>query len=351
MFHSMTDGAHIPQKATVRLRVARVIEETKDARSIVFAVPPELGDAFRYRAGQFLTLFVPVGGVTLKRCYSLASAPGVDAEHKVTVKRVDGGRVSNVLVGGLREGDHVEVEPPAGRFVLAEGTAPIALFGGGSGITPLISIMKAALATSDRKVSLFYANRDAASVIFQRELDELAARYPDRLSIRHWLDDRDGRVSVEAIVPGPEGAHHYLCGPAPFMDAVESQLGRLGVPSSHVHVERFVSPADPVPAGAGAHSSGGDVPARVGVEHESINTEVPYAEGQTLLEAALAAGIDAPYSCRDGFCGCCAALLLEGKVTMAADDALTPEAKKKGLILACQARPTTKACRIRFVEY
>lgn len=347
----MTEGAHIPPKATVRLRVARIIEETKDARSIVFDVPPEQAAAFHYRAGQFVTLFVRVGDVTLKRCYSLASAPGVDAEHKVTVKRVEGGRVSTVLVGSLREGDFLEVEPPAGRFVLSEGHAPVALFGGGSGITPLISIMKAALADASRTVTLFYANRDASSVIFQRELDELAAKYGPRVSIRHWLDDRDGVVSPDAIVPGPEGAHHYLCGPGPFMDAVEARLARLGVPSSHLHVERFVSPPDPDRVPQVAPATGGDLPSKVGIEHEAINEEVPYAEGQTLLEAALAAGIDAPYSCRDGFCGCCAALLLEGKVTMAADDALTPEAKKKGLILACQARPTTRACRIRFVEY
>lgn len=336
-------------RTTVRLRVSRVIEETPDARSIVLDVPPELAERFRYRAGQFVTLFVEVGGTKLKRCYSLASAPGIDAEHKVTVKRVDGGRVSTLLVSSLRAGDTLEVEPPAGRFVLPEGARAVALFGGGSGITPLISILKTALSSGAREVSLFYANRDAGSVIFRAELDALVAAHGARLSVRHWLDDRDGRVTPEHIAPGPEGAHHFLCGPEPFMALVEARLARLGVPSSHLHVERFVSPADPAPAPATGAS--GDVPERVGIEHEAVSRDVPYVAGQTLLEAALADGIDAPYSCRDGFCGCCAALLLEGKVTMAADDALTPDAKRKGLILACQARPTTRACRIRFVEY
>ncbi len=336
-------------RATVKLRVSRVVEETPDARSIVFDVPAELAERFRYRAGQFLTLFVEVGGVKLKRCYSLASAPGVDAEHKVTVKRVDGGRVSTKLVAELRAGDTLEVEPPAGRFVLPDGARSLALYGGGSGVTPLMSILKTALASGAARVSLFYANRDEQSVIFRAELDALAASHGDRLLIRHWLDARDGRVTPDAITPGPEGAHHFLCGPGPFMELVEARLARLGVPSSHLHVERFVSPAEPAPAPAATVD--GDVPERVGIEHEAISREVPYVAGQTLLEAALADGIDAPYSCRDGFCGCCAALLLEGKVTMAADDALTPEAKKKGLILACQARPTTRACRIRFTEY
>lgn len=331
------------------LRVARVVEETRDARSIVLEVPPALVERFRYRAGQFLTLFVEVDGAKLKRCYSLASAPGVDAEHKVTVKRVDGGRVSTRLVSSLRAGELLEVEPPAGRFVLPADARAIALYGGGSGITPLISILKTALAGGAAQVTLLYANRDEGSVIFRDELDALSRRYGARLSVRHWLDDRDGRVSPGDVARGPEGAHHFLCGPEPFMALVEARLVALGVPSSHLHVERFVSPADPAPAPA--PTVGGDVPERVGIEHEAISREVPYVAGQTLLEAALADGIDAPYSCRDGFCGCCAALLLEGQVTMAADDALTPDAKKKGLILACQARPTTKRCKIRFVEY
>jgi 3-ketosteroid 9alpha-monooxygenase subunit B len=335
-----------------RLRVRRIIEETHDAKSIVLDVPKELEADFRYKAGQFLTLSIPVNGMTLRRCYSLASSPDVDGEHKVTVKRVAGGRASNWLNETLREGDLLEVERPAGRFVLSTENAPVVLFGGGSGITPLISIAKTALHTTDRSVELLYANRDERSIIFREELAALLHKFAGRISVTHWLDDTQGFLKAGNVKAGPSGAHHYLCGPGPFMDVVESALLSACVPRTHLHVERFVSPADPSPAKSPPPELfSGDVPVTLRVEHEGTTVDVPYVPGQTLLESAIEGGVEAPYSCKEGFCGCCAALLLEGEVTMDADDALTPEAKKRGLILACQSRPKTKRCSFRFVEY
>jgi 3-ketosteroid 9alpha-monooxygenase subunit B len=339
-----------------RLRVSRVTVETPDARSIAFEVPPELQAEFRHKAGQFLTVTVPLGGLRLRRCYSLASSPDVDREHSVTVKRVPGGRVSTFLVEQVRVGDWLEVERPAGRFVLTADTSPLHLYGAGSGITPLISMIKTALASTDRRVELFYANRDEASIIFRGELEGLVRAHPGRLAVHHWLDAARGFVGAADVVRGPEGAHHYLCGPGPFMSVVEGALVALGVPPSHLHVERFVSPPDPTPTQPGDAVAPVEPPATgeaavVLVEHEGTTLEVPCPPGMTLLEAALAAGMDAPYSCKEGFCGCCSALLLEGEVKMDADDALTPEAKRRGLILACQSRPRTGRCSIRFVEY
>ncbi len=367
MFQSMTsqlpdnpEATEAKQAEALRrtfhpLRVARVIDETHDSRSIVFDIPEHLAHVFTYRAGQFLTLEVPHDGLRLRRCYSLASAPEIDREHKVTVKRVAGGRVSNWLHDGVRAGDVISVLPPEGRFVLSATphTGELVLFGGGSGITPVISLLKSALATTTRPVRMVYANRDERSIIFRAELDELAARHPERVRITHRLDDRDGFLRAEdvgALVH--EGADYYLCGPGPFMDTVEKALLDAQVARERIHVERFVSPPDPKKDHAPAPTVAvvGDVPAAIAVDLNGQQHEVPYAPGRTILQVVRDAGLDAPYSCEEGFCGCCAALLLEGKVSMDADDALTAADKARGVVLTCQSRPLGSKCSIRFVE-
>ena len=345
----MTTAASPPDRVHP-LRVARIVNETADARSIVFEIPDALRDAFRYEPGQFLTLLVPFEGHTLKRCYSLSSCPTVDAEHKITVKKIADGRVSSFLVDRLNVGDMLEVQAPAGRFTLKEGTGPIVLFAAGSGITPVLSIAKHALAHTTRPVRLVYANRDARSIIFDAELKAMIARYEGRLSVRSRLDDAEGFMQASEVRPEIKAmAVYYLCGPAPFMETVENGLLAAGAPIESVHVERFISAPDAPPV---HHvDEGGDIPATIHVDNEGKHHDVPYRRGVTLLDAALEAGVEAPYSCREGFCGCCAAMLVEGTVKMDADDALTPEAKKRGLILACQSRPTSKRCSIKFVEY
>jgi 3-ketosteroid 9alpha-monooxygenase subunit B len=332
------------------LTVARIAEETFDAKSIVFDVPQVLQRVFRYEAGQFLTLEVDCEGGRLRRCYSLASSPSCEDEHKVTVKRVRGGRVSNWLHDNLRAGDVVSVLPPEGRFVLGRGEAPLLLFAGGSGITPVISILKTALATTKRTARLLYANRDARSIIFQGELEALAKKYPGRIEIAHRLDDVHGFVDAGAVrgVVGGRDVDCYLCGPGPFMDTVEKALVDAGVERARVRVERFVSQSD-TPRTFVADAAG-DVPASIAVTLRGKKQEIPYERGKSLLRAALDAGLDAPYSCEEGFCGCCVAQLRVGAVEMAADDALTPEDKARGLVLTCQARPRTAECAIEYPE-
>ena len=330
------------------LRVRRIIDETRDARSILFEVPPSLADAFRYQAGQFLTLEVPVDGVPLRRCYSLASAPH-EGEHRVTVKRVAGGRVSNRLCEALRVDDELAVKPPEGRFVLTGSEAPLSLFAGGSGITPVISLLKSALVETRRPVRLFYANRTERAVIFRDELDRIARAHADRVEIMHHLDDVHGLVTG-GVLRGDATEDHYVCGPSPFMDAVERALGAAGVDPQRVHVERFVSPADPGTRPAAAESVEGDVPAFIEVTLKGRRVSVPYTAGTTILRATLDAGMDAPYSCEEGFCGCCVAQLTEGKAVMAADDALTAEEKRRGLVLTCQARPCSSRCAVEYLD-
>jgi 3-ketosteroid 9alpha-monooxygenase subunit B len=332
------------------LRVARIVEETADAKSIVLDVPTALKADFAYRAGQFVTLEVELGGERLRRCYSLASSPDCDGEHKVTVKRTRGGKVSNWLNDTLRAGDLLSVLKPEGRFVLDAGGGPLVLLAGGSGITPVVSLVKTALATTPRRVTLLYANRDAGSVIFSKELERLAAAHPERLRIVHRWDDPHGMLdddAVRALASEQPDAAFYLCGPAPFMSLVERSLAAAGVPEERVRVERFVFTPHahdaPPPAPDGA-----ELPEFIDVILDGKQHHLPYVPGKTLLQTARDNGLNAPYSCEEGFCGCCASDLLEGRVVMAADDALSTEEKRRGMILACQSRPVTRRCTFRF---
>src|SRR4051812_27156678 len=183
------------------LRIARVVPETADATSFVFDVPSELADRFAYAPGQFLTFRVHVGSETPLRCYSMSSSPAVDDELQVTVKRVPGGVVSNWMIDTLRPGDTVEATYPAGVFCLGSGDHELVAFSGGSGITPVFSLVKAALATTRRPVRLLYANRDRESVIFGDALDALVEAHPDRLEVEHRLDVDHGFADADTVRP------------------------------------------------------------------------------------------------------------------------------------------------------
>jgi len=339
------------------LRVRRVIDETSDARSIVLEIPPRLEERFRYQPGQFLSFKIPHQGAVLTRSYSLASSPHCDAEHKFTVKRIEGGRVSNWINDQVRAGDTLMVTPPAGRFVLGEGSREIVLFSGGSGITPVISIVKSALATSRRRLKLVYANRDERSIIFRAELEALAQRHPDRLEIVHSLDVRDGFLDgagVEKHVGRALEAEFYLCGPGLFMATVESALLELGVPMERIHIERFSSPPDPgvtpLDAPDAADARGETVPEKITIVLDGVAHEIPYQAGERVLHAARRAGLDPPFSCEEGYCSCCMAKLARGEVKMHANDCLSPQLLEEGWVLTCQSRCVSKEIRIEYPD-
>ena len=336
------------------LRVARVIDETPDARSFVLEIPPELAEAFAYEAGQHLTFKVPFDGRHLLRCYSLSSSPECEREHKVTIKRIGGGRVSNWLNDNVSAGDVVQVLPPAGRFVLREAERPLLLFAGGSGITPVIALIKSALTRTARTLKLVYANRDAASIIFEAELGELQARHPERLQVVHSLDDSDGFLTperVQAQLAGHAGAHFYLCGPGGFMEAVEQGLEAAAIPREAIFKELFVSPEDDVPT-AEELASTAEADAGAGgcetllVTVDGTLHELAYEVGKTVLQTARDAGVQPPFSCEDGYCSCCMAKLIEGEVKMRKNDCLTPRDLEDGWVLACQSVPQTKTVKI-----
>ncbi len=330
------------------LRVARVIDETHDARSIVLEVPDALRDLFAYEAGQFLTFRFEVDGKKLVRCYSLASCPASEGEHKVTVKRIQDGRVSNWINDTLAAGHFVEVMRPAGLFTLRNRDHPVVLFGGGSGITPCISIVKTALATTERSVRLFYANRDEASVIFRAELEDLARRYPERFAVVHRYDAVQGFADAAAVrehAGADTAADFYVCGPGPFMDLVEATLRALGVAREHLFIERFGSPVAAAPPQAA-----GEAGTTIHVTLYGRTHEVPCAPGDTVLVAARKAGLEPPFACEEGYCGCCMARVREGGVDMKANDCLDRGQLAEGWVLTCQGVPRPGALRVEYTD-
>ncbi|RQR40076.1 MULTISPECIES: ferredoxin--NADP reductase [unclassified Burkholderia] len=348
-----------------RLTVADVIAESDDACSFVFDVPAALRDAFAYRPGQFLTLNVPCTDSTVARCYSLSSAPGIDAAPKITVKRVRDGRASNWLCDRIRAGDALDVLPPAGVFTPRTLDGDLLLFAGGSGITPVLSILKSALVHGRGMLTLIYANRDERAVIFRDELRQLAHRHPGRLRVIHWLDSVQGvplQRHFEELARPFSQQETFICGPALFMEnALAAMLG-LGLPRARVHVERFASlpdapaQADPAASTATAAASGDDDRDGDG-EGAAIETVLDgeafafdSAPGETLLDAMLRAGLPAPNSCRMGQCGACMCRVERGAVTLDSNHVLDDDEIAAGWTLACCARPASDALRVVFPD-
>ncbi|MDI3358520.1 ferredoxin--NADP reductase [Pseudomonas sp. UYIF39] len=341
------------------LQVCAVIDETFDARSLVLEIPPTLRERFRYKPGQFLSFRVPCAGKLLTRCYSMASSPLSDSLPKVTVKRVKGGRVSNWM-NEVQVGDWLEVLPPAGHFCLDEEQSvdrPLVLFGGGSGITPVFSILKSVLRSSRRPIKLIYANRDEASVIFKDELCQLIKAHPDQLHVVHVLDSVQGFLTdaqVCHLLRGSAGGDYFICGPGPFMDTVERTLLGLGEAAERIHVERFASPPDPdellaEATLARAAALGSKCEALI-VELDGQPHEIACHPGDTLLQSCKAAGLDVPSSCEEGFCGACMCVVQEGEIQLARNDVLSPKELAEGWTLACQSRPTGGRVRLKFPD-
>jgi len=349
-FDRVTDsGVAVRRHGFHTLRVKRVVQETDDACSLVLDVPVDLREAFRYRAGQFCTFRIHVGEEEHARCYSMSSAPEVDGDLTVTVKRVAGGVVSNWLNDHLSDGDLVEVTRPSGSFCVRSGHRPVIAFCGGSGITPVISIAKSVLATSSRSVRLLYANRDARAVIFEEALGALGGDYPGRFEVRHHLDLDHGLLEAASIVDFvacQRNADFYICGPAPFMDVVDETLLEWGVGADDIFVERFSATGDP--RTEGTLGDDGVPPQAIGVIVRGKRSDIAYHAGDTVLETARRASLSTPFSCEAGNCATCMALLREGTVAMRVNDALTPEEVAEGWVLTCQSVPTSSAVTIEF---
>jgi len=345
-------GSHV-----LELQIADVVTETDDARSLVFKVPDGAqipAERLRYAPGQFLTLRIPserTGSVA--RCYSLCSSPFIDEAMTVTVKRDKDGYASNWLCDHAHPGMHIHVLAPSGNFVPKTLDDDFLLLAAGSGITPIVSICKSALSEGGGQVVLIYANRDERSVIFGDALRELAAKYPDRLTVVHWLESLQGLPSATALaqLAAPfTDRQAFICGPGPFMDAARDALETLKVPAPQIHLEIFKSlESDPF-AAVKIEDDGDEPPATAIVELDGQTHTVSWPRNAKLLDVLLDAGLDAPFSCREGHCGACATSLRSGKVTMEVNDVLEQQDLDEGLILACQSHPETDSVEVTYDE-
>jgi 3-ketosteroid 9alpha-monooxygenase subunit B len=338
----MTGDAEVDTFAP--LRIKRVVRETADAVSLVLDVPEHCTSRFRYQAGQFLTLRVNVGGRELRRCYSMSSAP-VEDELQITIKRDRGGVVSNWLNDTASAGGEIDAAPPEGRFVLRDTSEEIVAIAGGSGITPIMSLVRTALVSSSRRIRLFYANRSRDSVIFADALAQFAESHADRLVVLHHYDVDAGVVTpaaVEEFIAGAGEADYYICGPGPFMDTVEDTVVNSGVPPGRVHLERF----EVTPAPAGVVEDAANQTDEIVIELDRRKTTVPYRPGNTLLQTARIAGLQAPSSCETGSCGTCMARIESGSARMLNNDALDDDEVAEGWVLTCQSLPTSRTVHV-----
>jgi 3-ketosteroid 9alpha-monooxygenase subunit B len=328
----------------VQVRVAEVIQETGDACSLVLDV------GLDYRPGQFVTVRIPsdlCGSVA--RCYSLCSSPLAGERPAITVKRTEGGYASNWIFDHVVAGTVLDVLPPAGTFCPGSLSGDFLLFAAGSGITPVISILKSALAGGGGRVVLVYANRDQGSVIFGSLLRRLAFDSGGRLVVVHWLDSLLGVPSAAALAALARpyvSFDAFICGPDPYLAVVREALGRLGVPGSRVHVERFLSLAEN-PFEVVAVPDGG-LAATLSVTLDGATTLLSWPAGIRMLDVLIEAGLDAPYSCRQGICGACACQLTGGEVEMAHNEVLEVADLADGYILACQAVSLTPEVSITY---
>jgi ring-1,2-phenylacetyl-CoA epoxidase subunit PaaE len=345
------------------LKVIDVVRETADAVSIAFEVPSSLKEEYKYIQGQYLTLKMNINGEDLRRSYSVCSSP-LDGELRVAIKKVKDGRMSSYINDKVKVGDMIEVMTPAGNFYTkmdSSNKKNYVLFGGGSGITPMLSILKTVLKSEpNSRVTLFYGNNDESSIIFKKQIEKLAIENSDRLNVIHVLNTapeghpellkgmmtKEKNIElVKNYVDASADNEYFICGPGPMMENVVNALKELKTDESRVHIEYFtapvnadeVKPSEDVVAGAKAT-----------IILDGDEREIVLEPNETILEAALRVGMDAPYACQGGSCCTCRALLQGGEVDMAVNYALSASEVKQGFILTCQSRPKTDSVIVNY---
>jgi ring-1,2-phenylacetyl-CoA epoxidase subunit PaaE len=353
------------------LKVAEIRKETADCVSVVFEVPETLKPEFKYNQGQYLTLKLNVGGEEIRRSYSLSSSPVSETELRVAVKKVQNGKGSTFINDHLKQGDMVEVMTPMGNFysqMNASNSKHYVLFAGGSGITPMFSILKTVLAAEPKsKITLVYGNRDEESIIFREKLAMLEKEEATRLRVVHVLehpkqeiaDLQKGLLTQEKVlalfesVIGVNGDNEYfICGPGPMMENVKQVLEKLKAPKDRVHIEYFSAVIDAVAAAEKSSASAdGKVVSKVTIIMDGQEKDFDLAsDGPTILDTAISADLDAPFACKGAVCCTCKAKVMEGKATMTMNYALSDEEVEEGYILTCQAHPATDRLVVSYDE-
>jgi ring-1,2-phenylacetyl-CoA epoxidase subunit PaaE len=352
-----------------KLKIAEVRRETSDAVSIRFEIPEHLKQAFAFKAGQHLTLRAELDGEDVRRNYSVCVAPS-ENEMRIAIKQMTPGKFSAWANANLHAGNEVEVLPPMGRFVIQDAPRESAYYvalAGGSGITPVISIVKTVLETqAAARFVLLYGNRNAASMMFLEELAGLKNRYMDRLELYHFLEDEaeevelfNGRLDREkceavfdSLIDVKSADAFFICGPGPMMDAAEAALLARNVPPEKILIERFTSSA----------LSAEQLAQREALQQKAAGTELMVTlDGRrsriafdptkgSILDCVQAAGMPAPYACKGGVCTTCRAKILEGQVTMTKNYGLTEQEVADGYVLTCQSVPASEHVVLSYDE-
>ena len=341
------------------LKVKEVVNETADAISIVFEQPE---DKIEYKSGQFLTLISDIEGQSVRRAYSLSSSPFIDEDLAVTIKRVKGGLMSNFLNDTVKAGDTIEVMEPMGNFTTeydSSNKRHIIMFGGGSGITPLMSIAKSTLSQeAESMVTLIYANRDIDSIIFKSKLSEMETTFEGRLHVIHILDNaplewqgHSGLLNHDMLtklferIPdwGIDKTTYIMCGPEGMMNNVETLLEEQKIAKDKIFKESFVAGT----INKDEKASSGDIETQdVTIIYEGEEHVVSVSPDTTILDAALDLDIDLPYSCQSGLCTACRGKCVSGEVKMDEDEGLSDAEKNAGYVLPCVGHPLTSDVKI-----
>ncbi len=351
------------------LTVLDVHPELPDCVSVSLAVPEEAREAFRYAPGQYLTFKAHVDGAETRRSYSICTAPHED-ELRVAIKKVPGGRFSTWANDVLKPGDVLDVMPPAGRFTPKASEKQqknYLAFAAGSGITPVISILKAVLEREpESRFTLVYGNRGRGSILFREDIEALKNRYMQRLRVYHVLSRESmdiplftGRIDGEKaaefcrqLVDPATVDEAFICGPEAMILAVREALLQLGLAEGQIHFELFASPDAPRQQHrqwTAEHAEESGPMSTVRITLDGVTTELQLAySGDTILDAALKAGADLPYACKGGVCCTCRAKVTEGAVEMEVNYALEKDEVAKGFVLTCQSHPTTPVVAIDF---
>ena len=354
------------------ITIKDIIQETSDAKTFVFEIPEDIKDQFQYTAGQYLTFEAEINGENVRRSYSLCTYSGVDANPAVTVKRVDGGRMSNYFNSNLNVGDTLQAMPPIGNFTVvpnSESQKHYVLFGGGSGITPVMGIAKAVLSEEpNSKVALVYANRDPESVIFKNKLKEMESEHGSRFTVLLSFDKAPftwfglkGQLSedkVQNIVKNKIGGSfdtypYFICGPGPMMEVIKKGLSGIGVPKEQINIEYFSAPTssentENVAVGndnsEDVFNGTSEITLTVYGKTHTINVD----ENTTILNAAMKEGIDPPYSCTVGVCTTCRAKVHQGLVHMLEREGLSDKEIEDGFVLTCQSVPRSSKITLTY---
>jgi len=347
------------------LQVKQIERPTEESVAISFDIPENLKEEFKYKQGQYLTLRTEINNDEVRRSYSICSCP-LDDELTVAIKRVEGGLFSNFANDQVKAGDVLEVMPPNGKFFTEVDPAnekEYVGFAGGSGITPILSIIETVLRTEPKSYfTLFYANRKSSTIIFQEKLEALKNKYMQRFSIHHILSDEitdtelyNGFIDKEKLQKfsklffDPKNVDEFFtCGPEPMMLAIREALIELEVPTKKIHMELFTSPLGKLGGGKKKENTSAKAKSEVTITLDGNNFVLPYDSNESILDVAQQNGLDLPYACKGGVCSTCICKVEEGEVEMDVNYSLEPDELAAGMVLSCQSHPKTDKVKLNF---